>query len=424
VARRGKPSEAEQGERGDRREVALTHVGARARALDTLAQPRIEGPPGGGGEVGQALQKHARAKFMSTPLAAALAELRTALEKSYRNTVYCASERKQQTDGRIVSRWCGNRWCLGCNRIRTARAINRYEGPVMEWPDRWFVTLTTGPTVPGTELRGRLVDMLAAFNRVKDNLRKNYGAPLVALRKLECTYRPEAYRYHPHYHVLVSDETAAREFLRLWLAQWPEAVAAAQDIRRVDDARGLREVFKYFTKLVTKGPDGRASFVAPAQLDVIFESMRRCRVYQPVGFKVAGTDEEDEVGKDGDVQATSRLGEYVIWRWEQEHGDWMERVTYRDPETGEPREWIDEATGEVVELQVVERLSGYCPSKRVVKIAGTAGELGDRLDQDEHELITAHVPDEKREKMERILEDARDAAAWQRRKGWRKVPKI
>ncbi len=72
---------------------------------------------------------------MSLPLAVALAELRSPLEKSYRNTVYCADALEQDESGTLKGRYCGNRWCLVCNRVRTARAINRYWAAIAAWPD-------------------------------------------------------------------------------------------------------------------------------------------------------------------------------------------------------------------------------------------------------------------------------------------------
>ena len=104
----------------------------------------------------ETLLKRARAKFLSRSLATALATVncecddldywseehqrwavmpchcgkRSPLEQSYRNTTYCADVLAQR-DGQISGSYCGNRWCMVCNRIRTARAIIRYL-PVVE----------------------------------------------------------------------------------------------------------------------------------------------------------------------------------------------------------------------------------------------------------------------------------------------------
>lgn len=45
------------------------------------------------------LARRARAKYMTEPVAVELAELRSPLEKSYRNTVYCAGTLVQDGDG-------------------------------------------------------------------------------------------------------------------------------------------------------------------------------------------------------------------------------------------------------------------------------------------------------------------------------------
>jgi len=135
-------------ERGARREAPRAPECERSRALEVAPATRSEelAPPTGGAldtlaQLGQRssqrarsdakparseiLLKRARAKYFSTPLAINLAKLRSPLEKSYRNTVYCSATLSQE-DGKIVGSYCGNRWCMVCNRIRTARAIHRY----------------------------------------------------------------------------------------------------------------------------------------------------------------------------------------------------------------------------------------------------------------------------------------------------------
>ena len=91
-------------------------------SLDTSAQPdqSVRDPS-------VTLQKRARTKSFSLPLATALTDLRSPLEKSYRSTIYC-NRSITQVDGRMVSKYCGQRWCLTCNRIRTARAVESYGG--------------------------------------------------------------------------------------------------------------------------------------------------------------------------------------------------------------------------------------------------------------------------------------------------------
>jgi hypothetical protein len=299
--------------------------GAAVAPLDTLAQLGQKG----------LLLKRARARYLSLPLAVTLAELRSPLEKSYRNTVYCSATLNQE-DGKMTGTYCGNRWCMVCNRIRTARAIQRYLPIVEQWDDSYLVTLTSR-NVASAELPPQLRGYVKSFQAIKLGMRRTDGIKLVALRKLECTYNARTDEYHPHFHVVVKGEAAARLLHKRWLERYgDDADAKGQDVRRCD-GDSLREVFKYFTKLLAKtrtaGSDTKRSApVAPAALDVIFRSMKGLRVYQPVGFKVAADapdEAADEIAPELATSAVSRAGERVTWQWSQQATDWV------DGETGE-----------------------------------------------------------------------------------------
>jgi hypothetical protein len=159
------------------------------------------------------------------------------------------------------------------------------------------------------------------------------------VRKLECTYNAERDDYHPHFHFIVRDEAAARLLLKLWLERRPDSFVVGQDIRPANEG-DVRELFKYFTKLITRTGDNAASHasvrVARAdKLDVIFSAMRGLRVFQPVGFQLpAQPDEEDLVGESGHTVAPartrSRAGDFpatAFWNWEQGSTDWFNLET-------------------------------------------------------------------------------------------------
>ena len=309
------------------------------RSLDTLAQLPRRASEGHTSEALEVLQRRARAKWMSVPLATSLAELRrgmrhprakpVGMEKSYRNTIYCASTLLQpQVGEKLQAQYCGNRWCLVCNRVRTARAINRYSPELDTWNRGQFVTLTAGPTVPADELRARIEAMVKGFSLVNRKLRERVKIKWRGVRKLECTARPGGL-YHPHFHVVVDTPEAAQLLVGAWLDQFPEAVKSAQDIRAAD--RGsMVELFKYFTKLVTRNEKtGSRSIMEAARLDVIFEAMQGRRVYQPYGFKVSADapDEDAAIGEDGDTDALTGYARDVVWSWEQDFHDWCDRST-------------------------------------------------------------------------------------------------
>ena len=258
-------------------------------------------------------------------------------ERSYRNTIYCAGLLVQE-GGILKGRYCSNRWCLVCARVKTGRAINRYRGILDDWPDRWLVTLTA-PNVRAGELADELRRYRSDIVAIQRSMKRTHNIPLVAVRKLECTYNPERDDYHPHFHFIVKDEAAARLLLKLWLERRSDSLAVGQDIRLASEG-DVRELFKYFTKLVTRTADNAAAGasvrVAKAdKLDVIFSAMRGLRVFQPVGFQLPQQpDEEGIVGESGHTPAPertrSRMGDFPVtafWNWEQKNTDWFNLAT-------------------------------------------------------------------------------------------------
>lgn len=300
-----------------------------------------------------------------------------------------------------MGKYCGNRWCLTCNRIRTARAINRYK-PVLEtWPDPYFVTLTV-KNVPGSQLSATLDRMHHEVREIARAIRRTDRLDFQALRKIEVTYNASTEEYHPHFHIVTEGRTQADALVKRWLRCWLTANERAQSIRQCDPS-GLAELFKYFTKLIAKRPESalarsagsspggftesfpgsppgnlpgslsglspglfpglspgfssgispgpssqvsselrlrpRGRVAPPGALDVIFRAMKGRRVYQPMGFRAARPvpDEDGEIAPVAATPALDRLNELIEWDWIQAAHD-----------------WVDYGTGEV--------LTGYEPS--------------------------------------------------------------
>jgi len=269
---------------------------------------------------------------MTVPLAVTLAELRTPLEQAYRNSVYCSAN-LQQDAGKLGTRYCGNRWCLCCNRIRTGRAMNRYLPVVDQWERSQLVTLTIR-NVRADLLPVAIRGMIKTFQAIKLAMRRTDKTKLVALRKLECTYNSSRDDYHPHFHIVTQDRAMAQLLRDRWLDTYGEvADAKAQDIRACDQ-HSLREVFKYFTKLMAKqrhkaNSEGKSAPVDPRALNVIFTAMRGLRVYQPVGFKVQSEvpDEDEAIAPDVATPALTRPAEKILWEWSQAQTDWIDART-------------------------------------------------------------------------------------------------
>lgn len=286
-----------------------------AAPLDTLAQLGTNDLRGGSKapevEPLNALKKRARAKYYGRAVATRLAELRGPLEKSYRNTIYCANVLEQQGD-KLTGRYCNARWCPVCNRIRTAKLIAGYGPTLATLPNPHFVTLTI-PNVPAPDLRAAIEAMIKTAQRIQDAYKKRHqrgaqGWQLVGLRKLECTHNSKVETFHPHFHYIVSGEAAARALVADWLRAMPAASHKAQDVRQADTGAG-KELFKYFSKLVTQTSDGRRVTNTPA-LDVIFQAMKGKRVFQPIG--IAKVPEDIEALQS--VQ-TEIAPDHQYWEW-------------------------------------------------------------------------------------------------------------
>lgn len=311
-------------------------VGADAAPLDKSAQPCQS-------DASRTLRSRARAKYLTSAIVDGLMRLgdRTPLRHAYRRTAGCAGNLIQE-DGRVTGKYCGNRWCLSCNRIRTAKLMDAYLPEVRTWEDPHFVTLTI-PNVTARELPGAVRSMIDAMPAIMRGVRRTDHLDVRAVRKLETTYNMRRGDFHPHLHLIVSSGAAGRAIVRRWLATFPDAVADAQDVRPCD-IDGARELFKYFTKLVVKGLDGERTAPPPWVLDTMFKAVRGLRTFQPMGFvsRAAVTDDDAAIVLDaGTVSPSARPhGERVSWEWSDALTD-----------------WIDYATGEV--------LSGYEPSDRV-----------------------------------------------------------
>jgi len=306
-----------------------------ATKLDTLVLP----PPSEGKKTGitgkEVLKKRARSKFISNNLALKLADLNSPLRQSYFNTYHCC-ETLEQVEQKIVGRYCKNRWCLVCNRIRTANQINGYRKPLQDLPDKRFLTLTI-PNVSEKELPKAIEEMRDTFVLINRHIREKRKISFAGIRKLEVTYNSERNDYHPHFHCIIQGENVSRLFLDEWLERYPAATRAAQDDRPADD-RTIKELFKYFTKIVTKGN------IHVAALDVIFRAMYGLRVFQPFGVKKAVVSEDIE-------ELRAEIYQDIVpaetqWVWQD-------------------NDWWNESTG--------ESLTGYVPSENVLKLIQNTG---------------------------------------------------
>lgn len=283
--------------------------------------------------------KRAKVKFTQQKLLRALVKLGSPLAKKYDATLFCSSV-LEQDGNKLRSRFCNNRWCNICNRIRTAKLIKGYGAAIDSMLDPRFVTLTV-PNVPATELRAEIRRMISEFRKIQE-LRRKHKKPLIrGIRKLEVTYNPDLQNFHPHFHFIVEGEAAADELIEAWLDRNTTADKRGQDQR---EAKNPIELFKYFAKLTSKsksdtiiiksGKMVRIEYSYPEALDLVFQAIEGTRIIQPIGgIKYIKEDIED-------------LETVVVEDLEPEEALWI----YQD------RDWVNVYTGEL--------LTGYEPSRR------------------------------------------------------------
>jgi Replication protein len=250
-----------------------------APSFNTLAQL--------GTDPKNSLKSRAKSKFFGDALSIRLADVSgTILKKSYWNSYYC-NKILEQRDGKITARYCNNRWCTVCNRIRIAKLVNGYKTPLAALVNPQFVTLTV-PNCSGCCLRETIIGMQDVFKAILETIkrRRQRGTAsyqIVGMRKIECTFNAIRGDYHPHFHLIVQGYDAASELLTQWLARFPSTSVKAQDIRPVAEGSEI-ELFKYFTKIVTK--TGKGDYrIFVKELDVMFTAMAGLRVFQPIGLK-------------------------------------------------------------------------------------------------------------------------------------------
>lgn len=267
------------------------------------------------------LQKRQWAKYLSLDFVIKIrnANPDSPLRQSYLNSYYCTHNIRVE-DNKLKSQYCKNRWCLVCNRIRTAVLINEYKPELSKLNQLFFVTLTL-PTCTAEELPNQIDRMQKAWRLIYNQSKKaKYikagHPPLRGVRKAECTLRPKG-KYHYHFHVIVNNWSCAEWLIGRWLKHFPEADEKAQDSRPANE-RSYNELFKYFTKISTKDMP-RANY---KRLDIVFQALYRRKVFQSFGIKPTKEDFEDD---DLLAKLEADMLEDTLFKWKED--DWYGKAT-------------------------------------------------------------------------------------------------
>jgi hypothetical protein len=266
------------------------------------------------------LKKRAKNAYFSKGLAQALTQLDSPLNKAYRRTLFDCCSTIMQEGKKLTARYCDARWCNTCNRIRVAKLLNGYLKPLSELKNPHFVTLTI-PNVNKAELKPVIAGMIRTFqNIVKANRRA--GNALNGVRKLECTYNAVFDTYHPHFHMIIDGNENGNAFIAEWLKRYPFADIKAQDNRPCKGIEGLKELFKYTTKIVTKTGNSSPHMIYVSALDTTFKAMYGVRTFQSFGNVKMVKEEIEELEADEyeDIEAV----EFIVWQWKG--NDWHSMI--------------------------------------------------------------------------------------------------
>lgn len=256
------------------------------------------------------LNTKAKVRWFDANLMKKLTRLPSKLNKGYRRTLFECNHTLVQDGKKLSTKYCNSRWCSTCNRMRTAKMMNAYLPTIQAMPTALMVVVTI-PNVKGSELRPALVGMNQTFTNIKRAL-KRLKMPFNGIRKIECTYNADSDTYHPHLHLILDDEHSALMFVDGWLERYPDAVRKAQNIQRIEDADGIKEVFKYSTKLITDIKHKKERAIIPTALDTIFNALTKMRTIQPFG-NVKRIDDELQ-----DIETTTYEcleDEWNIYEW-------------------------------------------------------------------------------------------------------------
>lgn len=257
-------------------------------------------------------KKRASAKAYMDALIFQLIDLKSPMKDAYWDTYHCGMVILQ--DGiKTSSKFCKQRWCKTCNRIRTANLMNGYREPLSKLKDPYFVTLTI-PNVEEQRLKQTIEGMTKTFAIIQRSVERKHKNKLRGLRKIECTISKRYGNYHPHFHMIIEGKQQAQDFHNEWLKRYPKARKRGQDIRKANEGT-IQELFKYFTKLVTD-----EKTFEPKKMDIIFRAMKHKRVFQAFGLKKEVSEEIEDIQK----QKSIHLGNQIeIYKWDRLAMDWV-----------------------------------------------------------------------------------------------------
>jgi hypothetical protein len=314
-------------------------------SLDTLAQLDNEPRKTTNASAYETLQKRAFSKYHTVKVLMPLIDLKNGREKQYWNTFHCCNTLEQNSEGKIISKYCKNRWCIVCNRIRSGILHHTHRKSLETVPTR-FITLTSNLTkkcLTMSDLDATLDIYYKAWTKVWRNTKNKYGK-LKCLRKTEATFSFHNGWFHPHFHIILENNSDEADFV---ISQWKRIISEHDGFASKKGNKNLpmdegayAEIFKYLCKMydVTENKKtGKIDFVLPypaQKLDDIFSALKGRRIFQT--YNLSDVEIEDFEVENATIFMDEKRDYHTVWNWEQELKTWL------DYSTGELRtEWKD-----------------------------------------------------------------------------------
>ena len=233
-----------------------------------------------------------------------------------------------QSGTKFTSKYCGYRWCIVCNRIRTGKYLNHYGHQLDGLKQKQFLTLTQ-KTVKGKKLRGKIEEMTLIFRQIYEALRKRKPKIILkGIRKTECTYNPNTNEFHPHFHCLFEgNEEFGEMIVQEWLKRNPTAKRSGQNRQTADDG-SIKELFKYFSKTIhgknenLPDYDVKKEIVNIEALDIMFQAFNGKKVIQPYMIKALENPMADLTGQSYPGIAAKE----DVFTWHDAGCDWISKL--------------------------------------------------------------------------------------------------
>jgi len=159
--------------------------------------------------------------------------------------------------GKLVSRYCGQKTCLVCNRIRAGKFITKYLPLIEDDKYKMFVVLTI-QNPSSKDLKPQIDRMFKFFNQSSIKRNKEYrelNKEIKFLRSFEATINDNTKTFHPHFHILLAgdNEFDLKRYggilIEYWIKYFGEETASEYAQYIAPMKKSPLENFKYMMKL-------------------------------------------------------------------------------------------------------------------------------------------------------------------------------